>query len=152
MDMNRRSLIQKMLGAVAVVPVVNALTACGSKEQPAAEPAQAPAEPAAQPAAAEPAAGAPAGGEAAAGGGLPEGLPPLTEDDPAASALGYKMDAATVDTAKFPKKADAAMPDQKCANCVLYTDAGHPEYGKCAAFPGKLVKQGGWCNSWAKKA
>lgn len=149
MDMNRRSLIQKMFGAVAVVPVVNVLTACGSKEQPAAEPAQAPAEPAAQPAApAEVPAAAPAAADA---GALPEGLPPLTEDDPAASALGYKADAATVDTAKFPKKADAAMPDQKCENCVLYTDAGHAEYGKCAAFPGKLVKKVGWCNSWAKK-
>lgn len=42
-----------------------------------------------------------------------------------------------------------------CSGCMLYTAAGKKgadEVGKCSLFQGQLVKAGGTCNSWAKKA
>lgn len=47
-------------------------------------------------------------------------LPMLSESDPAAQALGYKMDATKVDKAKFPKYAAG----QDCAACMLYQGLG----------------------------
>lgn len=70
----------------------------------------------------------------------------LEESDPTAQTLGYKHDAAAVDTEKFPKKAAGA--DQTCANCALY---GGGDWGSCSIFPGKTVKAGGWCNAWVAK-
>lgn len=73
--------------------------------------------------------------------------PMVAETDPQASALGYKADTKSVDSAKFPKH----KPDQLCNNCALYT-AKSPEAGACSVFPGKLVASNGWCNLWVKKA
>lgn len=42
--------------------------------------------------------------------------PHLAENDPAAQALGYKSDAATVDRARFPKY----QPGQNCATCQFF--------------------------------
>lgn len=79
------------------------------------------------------------------------GPPELRESDPIALALGYKKDAASVDTAKYPKRAGAAGASQFCSNCALYTaeDAG---LGACTAIPGKLVAGPGWCNAWIPAA
>ena len=68
----------------------------------------------------------------------------VSEDDPAAAALGYKHDASTVDTAKYPQKQDG----QHCANCKLYTGADGDEWGGCGIFPGKQVNAEGWCAAW----
>ena len=76
--------------------------------------------------------------------------PQLAEDDPQAKALGYKHDAAAVDTNAFPKKAAAGGDSQICGNCTLYTDDGS-DWGPCSIFPGKLVAKAGWCNVWAAK-
>ena len=72
----------------------------------------------------------------------------LEESDPAAVALGYKMDATKVDTKKFPKYA----PGQLCSNCQLYSGKANDAMGPCAAFGGKLVAAKGWCSAWTKKA
>jgi len=74
-------------------------------------------------------------------------LPTLQEDDPIAVALGYKADATTVDTAKYPKRAGAAGAKQFCSNCTLY-QATSDTLGKCTAIPGKLVAGAGWCQAW----
>ncbi|KVU02949.1 High potential iron-sulfur protein [Burkholderia ubonensis] len=75
-------------------------------------------------------------------------LPMLSESDPAAQALGYKMDATKVDKAKFPKYAAG----QDCAACMLYQGKKGSASGPCDAFPGKQVSAKGWCNAFTKMA
>jgi hypothetical protein len=79
------------------------------------------------------------------------GQPQLLESDPLAVALGYKKDAATVDTTQYPKRAGAAGATQFCNNCALYS-AGADGLGSCTAIPGKLVAGKGWCNAWIPAA
>lgn len=77
-----------------------------------------------------------------------EGAPALLpESDPIAQALGYRADAAQVDTAKFPSKAGDENAPQLCSNCALYSQVGDG-FGSCAAIPGKLVAGPGWCSAW----
>ncbi len=73
--------------------------------------------------------------------------PRLTEDDPIAIALGYKIDANDVDVTQYPKRAGAAGAAQFCSNCGLY-QAQADGHGTCSAIPGKLVAGPGWCNAW----
>lgn len=72
----------------------------------------------------------------------------LAESDPAAAALGYKVDASKVDGKKYPSYASGRI----CAGCQLY--AGNPTdpAAPCNIFAGKLVSGKGWCAAWAKKA
>ena len=79
-----------------------------------------------------------------------EDLPKLDEADPSAVALGYKHDAADVDTAKFPKHSGEEGAKQLCSNCNLY-QGGDAEWGPCAIFPGRRVAGAGWCNAWIPK-
>jgi High potential iron-sulfur protein len=72
----------------------------------------------------------------------------LEESDPAAVALGYKMDATKVDAKKFP----TYKAGNVCSNCQLYSGKANDATGPCAAFGGKLVSAKGWCSAWAKKA
>ena len=88
----------------------------------------------------------------AAGAAIPlAGIPIVTlaqdkvsEDDPAAAALGYKHDTNAVDSAKFPQH----KPEQNCSNCRLYSASGEEGWGNCGIFPGKLVNSNGWCSAW----
>ena len=68
----------------------------------------------------------------------------LSESDPTAVALKYKMDAT--------KSADRKDKTAFCDNCALYTGKAGAADGPCSAFGGKLVKAKGWCSAWAKKA
>jgi hypothetical protein len=71
----------------------------------------------------------------------------LKESDPEALAVGYHVDAAKVDRAKFPLYGAG----QTCASCDLYTgEAGEPT-GGCSLFYGRGVTAKGWCNAWAAK-
>jgi hypothetical protein len=82
-------------------------------------------------------------------GNLPHaGVSMLIESDPQASNLGYKDDAAKVDTAKF-KNYSAG---QKCAECRMFKARPDTPTGTCAIFSGKLVKREGWCISFVRKA
>jgi hypothetical protein len=69
-------------------------------------------------------------------------LPLVSTDDPTAKALKYVEDVS---------KASAAKPGSKCVNCALYQGAAGSAQGGCLVFPGKAVKSGGWCSSWAPK-
>jgi hypothetical protein len=75
-------------------------------------------------------------------------MPAVDPAGPQAMALGYVVDATTVDKAKFPRY----EAGQTCANCQLYQGAADSESGGCLLFAGQLVAGAGWCNSWAKKA
>ena len=72
----------------------------------------------------------------------------LAETDPTAQALGYKMDAAKVDKAKFAQY----QARQTCANCQLYQGKPGSETGPCPTYGGKLVYAKGWCSAYVKKA
>jgi len=76
----------------------------------------------------------------------------VTESDPLAQAMGYKADASTVDTAKFPKRAGEAGAKQFCHNCALYSGDADSASGPCSIFQNKLVSSNGWCNAWVAKS
>jgi len=71
----------------------------------------------------------------------------LTEDDPVATALGYKEDATKVDATKYPQFKAGSF----CENCALYTGKAGDAEGPCTVFSNKLVKAQGWCATWAPK-
>ena len=78
--------------------------------------------------------------------------PVTDEKDPKAEALGYRNDAAKVDTAKFPKRAGEAGAKQFCHNCALYGADADSASGPCSIFQNKLVAGNGWCNAWVAKS
>lgn len=73
--------------------------------------------------------------------------PAVSETDPQAVALGYKIDATKADKVKFPKYAAG----QHCGNCQLYQGPA-TGLGACALFAGKAVHASGWCSAYVKKA
>lgn len=78
----------------------------------------------------------------------------VSEKDPAAIALGFRVDATKVDIKKWPKRAGAEGAKQFCWTCALYQakDSNNPKAdatAPCLVLGGKKVKQTSWCNSWA---
>ncbi|MBT8047905.1 MAG: High potential iron-sulfur protein [Xanthomonadales bacterium] len=99
--------------------------------------------------------GAKAGGGALALSAIPIQLlagDEVAVDEPLAQAMGYVTDAATVDTAKFPKRAGDAGADQFCYNCALYAGKADDETAPCSIFQNRLVEGKGWCNAWVAKS
>jgi anaerobic selenocysteine-containing dehydrogenase len=76
--------------------------------------------------------------------GTAEAVDKLSESDPTATALSYKMDA----TKAINRKDATAV----CANCNLYSGKPGEAEGGCTIFGGKLVNAKGWCTAWVKKA
>lgn len=72
---------------------------------------------------------------------------PVEETDPAAVALGYKKDGATVDVKKYPQ----FKAGNSCANCALYAGKAGDASGPCMALANRPVTAKGWCMVWAKK-
>lgn len=72
----------------------------------------------------------------------------LSETDPQAAALAYKVDAAKTDKVKFPKYAAG----QNCASCALYQAKAGDKAGGCPLFAGKQVAANAWCSAYVKKA
>ncbi|MCU0975986.1 MAG: high-potential iron-sulfur protein [Steroidobacteraceae bacterium] len=136
----RRAFLRLVGGGVALLPVAGLVACSGDKPAPApAAPAPEPA-----PAPAEPAAAVPEAPAATAN----IQLVPLEESDPAAVALGYRHDAAQVDTAKHPR----FSAGQNCANCVQFRGQPGEAWAGCNLFPGRAVNAAGWCNGYAPKA
>lgn len=128
---NRREFLQKAFWIFATLPAAGAvLGACTKSGQDATN----------------------AGGVTEPQNKMPDNEPkPVDENDPVASSLGYKHNAAKVDTAKFAKKAGPGGDKQTCENCQFYT-AKSSEWGDCQIIRGGLVAKAGWCNSWQQKA
>ena len=76
--------------------------------------------------------------------GTAQAVDAVSESDPMAVSLGYKMDA----TKAAARKDTAAT----CAACALYSGKPGASDGPCSLFGGKLVNAKGWCTAWAKKA
>lgn len=73
--------------------------------------------------------------------------PLVDPKDPQAVALGYTLDAAKADKARYPKFAAG----QACGNCALYQGkAGEPS-GPCPLYAGKAVLAKAWCSAWVKR-
>lgn len=73
--------------------------------------------------------------------------PVLSEADPMAKGMGYRLDATKVDASTYTKYAAG----QTCANCALYKGAAGSVAGGCSLFGNKQVAAAGWCNAWVKK-
>jgi hypothetical protein len=89
--------------------------------------------------------GVTAGGSALALSAIPIRLP-------LAQAMGYRLDASTVDTAKFPKRAGDEGAKQFCNNCALYAGTAEDELAPCSIFQNRPVRGAGWCNAWVAKS
>ena len=76
----------------------------------------------------------------------------VSEDEPLAQAMGYRVDASTVDTSKFPKRGGEAGASQFCNNCALYAGAAEDATAPCSIFQNRLVRGAGWCNAWVAKS
>lgn len=76
----------------------------------------------------------------------------VTEDEPLAQAMGYVLDANTVDTTKFPKRAGEAGATQFCNNCALFAGKADDEVAPCSIFQNRPVRGLGWCNAWVAKS
>ena len=76
----------------------------------------------------------------------------VAEDEALAQAMGYVLDAANTDTAKFPKRAGEAGASQYCYNCALFAGEADAEFAPCSIFQNRLVAGKGWCNAWVAKA
>jgi hypothetical protein len=76
----------------------------------------------------------------------------VSEDEPLAQAMGYKADASTVDTAKFPKRAAEGGDSQFCNNCALYAGTADDAMAPCSIFQNRPVAGAGWCNAWVAKS
>ncbi|CAB3725892.1 high-potential iron-sulfur protein [Trinickia soli] len=74
--------------------------------------------------------------------------PKVAESDPTAQGLGYKLDATTVDKAKYPKYAAG----QECSNCQFFQGKPTDAFAPCPIFGGKQVSGKGWCSAYSKKA
>lgn len=72
---------------------------------------------------------------------------PVDEASETAIALGYRHDAAKVDTAKYPKH----QAGQTCSNCQFWQAKPTDAWSNCAMFGRKAqVARAGWCLAWAK--
>jgi len=67
----------------------------------------------------------------------------VSEANPQAQALGYKMDAT--------KAANRKDPKAFCDNCNFYSGKAGAANGPCQLFTGNLVNSKGWCSAWVKK-
>ena len=76
--------------------------------------------------------------------GAAQAVDAVSESEPTATALGYKMDA----TKAGNRKDKTAV----CGNCSLYSGKPGASDGPCSVFGGKLVNAKGWCTAWVKKA
>jgi High potential iron-sulfur protein len=69
----------------------------------------------------------------------------LTETDPYAKSMGFKLDTNNVDKARYPRH-DAAT--QQCSKCQLFSGkAGEPD-GPCSFYGGRIVPVAGWCRNF----
>lgn len=67
----------------------------------------------------------------------------VKETDPYPKSMGFKLNTANVDKAKFPRH-DVS---QKCSECQLYSGKPGEELGPCSFFK-RLVPPEGWCRNF----
>jgi hypothetical protein len=70
--------------------------------------------------------------------------PALTEADAYAKSMGFRLNTADVDQAKYPKH----TMEQKCSSCQLFSGEPGEPLGPCSFFGGRLVPVDGWCRNF----
>jgi hypothetical protein len=71
----------------------------------------------------------------------------LDPGDPSAKALGFVVDAGSVNAAANP----SFKQGQMCSSCAQYQGKAGEGVAACNVFPGHTVPAGGWCKVWAQK-
>jgi hypothetical protein len=71
----------------------------------------------------------------------------VTEADPYARSMGFRIDTAKVDKVKFPRH-DVS---QHCSECQLYSGKPGDATGPCSFYGGRLVPNNGWCRNFKVK-
>jgi hypothetical protein len=70
----------------------------------------------------------------------------LTEDDPYAKSMGFRLDNTRVDKVKFPRFDET----QKCSQCQLFGGKPGDTQGPCSFFGDRLVNPNGWCRNFKR--
>ena len=68
----------------------------------------------------------------------------VTEADPYARSMGFRLDTAKVDKVKFPRH----EVSQHCSECQLYSGKAGEAVGPCSFYGGRLVPVDGWCRNF----
>jgi High potential iron-sulfur protein len=68
----------------------------------------------------------------------------VTEVDPYAKSMGFRVDTAQVDQAKYPRH----EVSQHCSECQLYSGKAGEPTGACSFYGGRLVPINGWCRNF----
>ena len=71
----------------------------------------------------------------------------VTEADPYAKSMGFRLDTANVDKVKFPRH-DVS---QSCAECQLFSGKPGEPLGPCSFYGGRQVPVKGWCRNFKVK-
>lgn len=69
----------------------------------------------------------------------------VTETDPYAKSMGFRLDTNKVDQTRYPRH-DAAT--QQCSKCQLFSGKPGDALGPCSFFGGRLVAPTGWCRNF----
>lgn len=69
----------------------------------------------------------------------------VSESDPYAKSMGFRLDSHAVDQKKYPRH-DVAT--QQCAKCQLFDGKPGAAFGACSFFGGRLVSPNGWCRNF----
>ncbi|XDD45556.1 high-potential iron-sulfur protein [Leptospira sp. WS39.C2] len=80
----------------------------------------------------------------------PEGLKPISENDPTAQALGFHQDAKNTDFILYPERKLPQSKNHVCNQCVQFTKL-NDGWGKCNILQAGVVSTNGWCSAWSKK-
>jgi hypothetical protein len=69
----------------------------------------------------------------------------VTEADPYAKSMGFRLDTKAVDQTRYPRHDPAT---QQCAKCQLFSGKAGDALGPCSFFGGRLVSPNGWCRNF----
>jgi hypothetical protein len=67
----------------------------------------------------------------------------VKETDPYPKSMGFRLNTANVDQAKFPRH----VVSQKCSECQLFTSKAGEPTGTCSFFK-RVVPVDGWCRNF----
>ncbi len=67
----------------------------------------------------------------------------LSESDPCAKSMGFKLKTEGVDKAKYKRWS----AEQQCSKCQLWGGKAGDEYGECSFFE-RYTPAGGWCKNF----
>lgn len=68
----------------------------------------------------------------------------VTENDPYARSMGFRLDSTQVDQAKYPRH----TTEQTCSKCQLFSGKPGEALGPCSFYGGRLVSVNGWCRNF----